>query len=178
MLSFKCIDSTNIGFIYVKTLDTFFKKNFIKNITMEDCESIIRRLDLDADYKLNPEEFIKGMSAQEPYSKMIIRTAIKKEENFGKDYEKWKESQIKAGNKRPKKPEAVKAHNEMMSTVFNQKQRLDRDYLDVSGVSPIKNRHEIDLYGLKSGLGKFNPIMVENINKIPEPEEYEDKATL
>jgi hypothetical protein len=31
---------------------------------------------------------------------------------------------------------------------------------------------------LGSGLGKFNPIMVENINKIPEPEEYEDKATL
>ena len=60
----------------------------------------------------------------------------------------------------------------MMSTVFNQKQKLDRDYLDVSGVSPIKNRHEIDLYGVKSGLGKFNPIMVENINKIPEPEEY------
>ena len=65
-----------------------------------------------------------------------------------------------------------------MATVFNQKQRLDRDFLDVSGVSPIKNRHPIDLYGLESGLGHFNPIMVENLNKIPEPKDYEDKAAL
>jgi len=52
------------------------------------------------------------------------------------------------------------------------------DFKDVSGVSPIRCRHEIDLYGVKSGLGKFNPIMVENINKIPEPEEFEDPAIL
>jgi hypothetical protein len=43
----------------------------------------------------------------------------------------------------------------------------------VAGVSPIRCRHEIDLYGVKSGLGKFNPIMVENINKLPEPEDFE-----
>jgi hypothetical protein len=34
------------------------------------------------------------------------------------------------------------------------------------------------LYGVKSGLGKFNPIMVENINKLPEPEEFEDPKIL
>jgi hypothetical protein len=34
------------------------------------------------------------------------------------------------------------------------------------------------LYGVKSGLGKFNPIMVENINKLPEPEDFEDPEIL
>ena len=50
--------------------------------------------------------------------------------------------------------------------------------MDVPGVSPIRCRHEIDLYGVKSGLGKFNPIMVENINKLPEPEEVEHPKVL
>jgi len=50
--------------------------------------------------------------------------------------------------------------------------------LDVSGVSPIRYRHEIDLYGLKDGTGKFCPIMVENLNKIPEPDEYADPDLL
>ena len=50
---------------------------------------------------------------------------------------------------------------------------MDRDYEDVSGVSPIRNRHDVDLYGVKNGLGKFNPIMVENVNKIPDIYDYE-----
>ena len=86
-----CIDSTSIGSIYVKSLDSFFKKNFIKGRTNEDCEAIIRRLDLDGDHKLSPDEFKKGMATQEPFSKMIVREAIKKEENFGANYEKWQE---------------------------------------------------------------------------------------
>lgn len=65
-----------------------------------------------------------------------------------------------------------------MATQFNQNQKFDKDYVDLSGVSPIRCRHEIDLYGVKSGLGKFNPIMVENINKLPEPEEFEDPNIL
>ena len=48
----------------------------------------------------------------------------------------------------------------------------------MSGVSPIRYWHEIDLYGIKSGLGKFVPILVENENKIPEPEEFEDPDRL
>jgi len=75
-------------------------------------------------------------------------------------------------------PKAVKAHNEIMASKFNQVQKLDRDYLNVSGVSPIRYRHDMDLYGLKDGTGKFCPIMVENINKIPEPEEFEDPEML
>ena len=50
--------------------------------------------------------------------------------------------------------------------------------MDVSGVSPIRYRHEIDLYGLKDGTGKFCPIMVENLNKIPDPDEYADPDLL
>lgn len=65
-----------------------------------------------------------------------------------------------------------------MASRFNEIQKFDRDYLDVAGVSPIRCRHEIDLYGVKSGLGKFNPIMVENINKLPEPEDFEDPEIL
>lgn len=45
-------------------------------------------------------------------------------------------------------------------------------------MSPIKNRPEIDLYGVKSGLGHLNPILLENINKIPGPEDYEDPELL
>ena len=48
----------------------------------------------------------------------------------------------------------------------------------MSGVSPIACRHPVDLYGLKDSLGVFNPIMVENVNKIPEPEDFEDPAVL
>jgi len=59
-----------------------------------------------------------------------------------------------------------------MADKFNQKSKLDRDFLEVSGVSPIRCRHEYDLYGVKSGIGKFNPIMVENLNKIPEDGDF------
>ena len=50
--------------------------------------------------------------------------------------------------------------------------------MDVSGVSPIKLRKPIDLYGVKMGLGNNNPILVENINKIVGPEDYEDPELL
>lgn len=61
-----------------------------------------------------------------------------------------------------------------MANRFNQIQKFDKDWAEVPGVSPIRCRHEMDLYGVKSGLGKFNPIMVENVNKLLEPEDYED----
>lgn len=62
--------------------------------------------------------------------------------------------------------------------MFNPTQKLDRNFEEVSGVSPLRCRHEIDLYGLKNGVGMFTPIMVENINRIPEPDEYEDPDIL
>ena len=44
--------------------------------------------------------------------------------------------------------------------------------MNAPGVSPIRCRHKIDLYGTTSGVGYFNPIMVMNLDKMPEPEEY------
>jgi hypothetical protein len=37
--------------------------------------------------------------------------------------------------------------------LVNPRKGFDRDYEKSSGVSPIKFRHEIDLYGCKSGVG-------------------------
>ena len=62
-LAFKTIDPGNIGFIEIKTLDGFFKRNQIKGITMEDNAAVIRRFDLDGDSKLRIEEFEKGMES-------------------------------------------------------------------------------------------------------------------
>lgn len=33
-------------------------------------------------------------------------------------------------------------------------------------------RHETDLYGTKLGVGKFNPIMVENLHRFPDDAEF------
>ena len=42
---------------------------------------------------------------------------------------------------------------QIQSTFVNPRKGFDRDYEKSSGVSPIKFRHEIDLYGCKSGVG-------------------------
>jgi len=42
----------------------------------------------------------------------------------------------------------------------------------------VRYRHPIDLYGVKNGLGKFCPIMVENINKIPDIYMHEDPEVI
>ena len=81
---YQAVDNTNITYIDIKMLDRFLKKYGAKGINIEDNAAIIRRLDLDNDGRLNREEFLKGMQAQEPYSRMLIRNAIKKEETFGK----------------------------------------------------------------------------------------------
>ena len=62
-LAFKTIDAGNIGFIELKTLDGYFKRNQIRGITMEDNAAVVRRFDLDGDSKLRIEEFIKGMES-------------------------------------------------------------------------------------------------------------------
>lgn len=110
---------------------------------------------------------------------MLVRNAMLQEEVFAKEEEQAaKRAKVAALRKDKPDPMAVKVHNEKMATRFNEIQKFDRDYLDVAGVSPIRCRHEIDLYGVKSGLGKFNPIMVENINKLPEPEDFEHPEIL
>ena len=105
---------------------------------------------------------------------MLIRNQQKRDENFGKKYEKMAvKERAKPGQKQEKELKAYKAHYAEIGTRFNHDQRLDRDHEDVSGVSPIRHRHDVDLYGVKNGLGKFNPIMVENVNKIPDIYDYE-----
>ena len=122
-LAFKCIDSTNIGFLDVKLMDNFFKSLQSKNIHIEDNAAIIRRFDLDCDSRLKKEEFLKGIRAEEPYSKMLVRNMLKQEEVFGKQEEKKKEEAEKKKKiepiKKTKDLKAVKAHNEILSTKFN-----------------------------------------------------------
>ena len=71
--AYKSVDYQGIGFIDIKTLENFFRRLKCKGIQLEDTAAIIRRLDLDSDAKLKPEEFLKGIKAQEPFSKMLIR---------------------------------------------------------------------------------------------------------
>ena len=66
------VDDWGYGFVDARNLKSFFRNNKYK-ATDEDCIAIIRRLDLDADSKLTKEEFLNGLKAQEPYSKMIVR---------------------------------------------------------------------------------------------------------
>ena len=80
---FQTVDSSNIHYIDIKCLDNFFKRNKTKGIVIEDNAAIIRRLDLDNDSRLNKDEFLKGIVAQEPFSRMLIRAELKKEA-FGK----------------------------------------------------------------------------------------------
>lgn len=65
-------------------MDNFFKRNFTKGISIEDNAAIIRRFDLNSDSRLNEEEFLRGMAAQEPFSKMLVRYYIKEEEKHAK----------------------------------------------------------------------------------------------
>ena len=83
-LAYNCVDNSAIGFIDTKGIDNFYKRPFTKGIILEDVMAIIRRLDLDGDSKLKPEEFLRGIKAQEPFSKMLIRNVLRDEENFGK----------------------------------------------------------------------------------------------
>ena len=75
---YNTVDCQSIGYIDVKALDNFFRRTFTKGITVEDNVAIIRRIDLDCDGKLRLEEFNKGIQAQEPFSKMLIRNKMKR----------------------------------------------------------------------------------------------------
>jgi Ca2+-binding EF-hand superfamily protein len=53
-------------------LKIFFKKHgYIAS--NEDVVAILRRMDLDADARLTKQEFIEGISPEEPYSKAMKR---------------------------------------------------------------------------------------------------------
>ena len=170
---YQAIDNTNIHYIDIKCLDNFFKRNFTKGISIEDNAAIIRRFDLNSDSRLNEEEFLRGMAAQEPFSKMLVRYYIKEEEKHAKQDKTAPIELLKE-----KDAAKLKEHKEALTNQLAKASALDRDYQNVSGLSPIKGRHPVDLYGVKSGLSYMNPIMLENINRIPEPEDFEDPVML
>lgn len=76
---YQVVDDWGYGYLDLRNLYRFFKNNRSK-ATEEDCIAIIRRFDLDADSKLSKEEFIQGLKAQEPFSKMIVRDKMAKKE--------------------------------------------------------------------------------------------------
>ena len=47
-----------------------------RKATDEDHFAIIRRIDLDADSKINKDEFLEAIKPQEPYSKMVVRARV------------------------------------------------------------------------------------------------------
>lgn len=51
-----------------------------KGVTLEDNIAVIRRLDIDASGLLRADEFAEFCTAEEPYSKMLTRNQLKKEE--------------------------------------------------------------------------------------------------
>ena len=75
-------------------MKSFFRNNKF-SATDDDCVAVIRRMDLDADSKLTKEEFVEGIRAQEPFSKMIIRDEMNKVEEMKKAKKKNKEDAAK-----------------------------------------------------------------------------------
>jgi hypothetical protein len=64
---------------------------------------------------------MKGIKAQEPFSKMLIRNQQKRDENFGKKYEKMAvKERAKPGLKKDVELKACKAHYAELGTRFNQ----------------------------------------------------------
>ena len=61
-----------MGLIYQKNLERFFNANGLKT-TEQDHFAIIRRIDMDADQKINQQEFFEFIRPQEPFSKMLVR---------------------------------------------------------------------------------------------------------
>lgn len=60
---YSTVDTSNITYIDIKLIDSFFKRYSAKGIEIEDHAAIIRRLDLDNDSRLNKDEFLKGVSS-------------------------------------------------------------------------------------------------------------------
>ena len=75
--AFEAIDDCIMGYIYPKNLERFFNAQR-KKTTEADHFALIRRIDLDADQKINKEEFWEAIQPQEPYSKMLVRARCAK----------------------------------------------------------------------------------------------------
>ena len=111
---------------------------------------------------------------------MLIRQKLKREEEFGPKGDKTVDFNPypTVERKRQENAKVVKKHAKYHGDQQTKTHRLDREYENAPGVSPVRARHEIDLFGFKCGVGKTNPILVENVNKIPEPPDYVDPEML
>ena len=49
-------------------------------ITEEEVAAVIRRIDMDGSGKIELDEWIEGLSPQEPFSKMLVRQRLSKVE--------------------------------------------------------------------------------------------------
>lgn len=67
---YNSVDDWGYGFIDTRNMKSFFRNNRNK-ATDDECIAIIRRMDLDGDSKLTREEYLEGLSSQEPYSKVL-----------------------------------------------------------------------------------------------------------
>jgi len=149
----------------VKNFINFFKR-LGKKITDEEIAALVRRMDLDCDsrHMISKSEFMEFIEPQEPYSRLLTRQSMKHSEDFPSHEGIQNRKLIE---KKGKSLVQYKAHMQRQANRVNQIAKFDNELDLASGVSPIKCRHPIDLYGTKCGIGKFNPIMVENINRIP-----------
>ena len=131
------MDDWGYGYIDIRNLYRFFKTNKSK-ATEEDCVAIIRRLDLDADSKLSKEEFLDGIRAQEPFSKMIVRDKMAR-----------KEEMVKLKKQETKKVPMKKSEDNIESNWNKQHTvktyALDRSYKKVLSTSPLKHRVDFDV---------------------------------
>lgn len=75
--AYRCIDDWGYGFIDSRNLKGFLRNN--KHVaTDEECAAIVRRFDIDGSSKFTKQEFLDGITPQEPYSKMLVRERMSK----------------------------------------------------------------------------------------------------
>ena len=77
-LAFEAIDDWRYGYVDKKNLKSFFRKHNY-GATGAECMAIIRRLDLDADARVSWNEFVEGLKPEQPFSKLMKRSQMKRE---------------------------------------------------------------------------------------------------
>ena len=134
------VDDWGYGYIDIRNPYRFFKNNRSK-ATEEDCQAIIRWLDLDADSKLSKEEFLQGIKAQEPFSKMIVREKMAKREEIDKQKSLQNNEKTK---KTTRKGEETIIENWNQQHTLNTR-AMDREFKNIKSVSPLKHRVDLDV---------------------------------
>ena len=111
-LAFALLDSKNF--------DNFMKR-MKRKIDEDQAVALLRRIELDQDstHRIKKFEFMDFIKPQEPFSKMLRRIQMKKEEDFGKLAQKKLVDKHTVNTK--KLPDKVKsAHSENQTNKFNQ----------------------------------------------------------